>query len=419
MNAERKALEYLREWGTKLWVNIDENIKEITQKFEAELRGSLSAKAMLVEGQIVGSGKLSEEIKKEIKDRGTEVVNRIQMAKLTEIIDMLAEYGFDDPLQRYFLLIDGIDNKWADDTLRYKLIRGLIETLKRFRKIRNLKILIALRTDVLERALMETKDAGFQREKYDDMISEIRWEEKDLRKLVDERIKLLYRRQYTKQNVRFEDIFSNRVGGTEPFRFLIERTLRRPRDMIAYVNQCLQEAAEQPVVTARNILDAELEYSRKRLNAIEEEWNSVYKSLPALIEFLKQQPETFALSDVATKDVMEYTALTIAEGDQNNRGSLFSAAKDVKDISSVGAITFLAKKIIEALYRIGAVAIKMAAAERFRYCYIDEPIIAANAVPLDCKVRIHPMLLRSLNVRHVATDGTPDSRRRSGASSEG
>ncbi len=114
---KRKALEYLREWGTKLWVNIDENIKEITHKFEGELRGSLSAKAMLVEGQVGGATKFTEEIRRELKDRGTEVVNKIQLAKLTEIIDLLAKYGFDDPQQKYFLLIDGIDSKWADDAL--------------------------------------------------------------------------------------------------------------------------------------------------------------------------------------------------------------------------------------------------------------------------------------------------------------
>ncbi|MEA2991459.1 MAG: hypothetical protein QOD40_379 [Alphaproteobacteria bacterium] len=399
---KRKALEYLRDWGTKLWVNIDENIKEITQKFENELRVALGANAMFVEGQVAGGAKFSEEIKKEIKDRGTEVVSKLQMAKLTEIIDLLAAYGFDDPQQKYFLLIDGIDSKWADDSLRYKLIRALIETLKRFRKIRNLKIVVALRTDVLERALMETKDAGYQREKYDDMISEIGWEEKELRALVNERINLLYRRQYTKQNVRFEDLFPYKVGATDPFRFLIERTLRRPRDIIAFINQCLQEGVDQTEITARNIRDAELEYSRKRLNALEEEWGSVYKSFAALIDFIKQQSDTFVLSGVATRDIMEYTALTISEGDQDNRGDLFRTAKEVKESSSIGAITSLARKIIEALYRVGAVAIKMDSSERFRYCYIDQPIIAANSIPMDAKVRVHPMLLRALNVRESA-----------------
>jgi hypothetical protein len=169
--------------------------------------------------------------------------------------------------------------------------------------------------------------------------------------------------------------------------------------MIAYINQCLQEAADQTQVTAKNIRDAELEYWRRRLNALEEEWGSVFKSFPALIEFLKQQSSTFKLSDVATKNVMEYTALAISEGDQQNRGALFAAAKDVKELGTVGAITFLAKRLVEALYRVGAVGIKMEANERFRYCYIDEPIIAATAIPLEARVRLHPMLFRALNVR--------------------
>lgn len=397
---KRKALEYLREWGAKLWVNIDENIKEITHKFERDLRGSLSAKAMLVEGQVGGATKFNEEIRRELKDRGTEVVNKIQLAKLTEIIDLLAQYGFDDPQKKYFLLIDGIDSKWADDALRYRLIRALIETLKRFRKIRNLKIIVALRTDVLERVLIETKDAGHQREKYDDMIAEIRWEERELKSLVNERIKLLYRRQYTKQNIRFEELFPYKIAGVDPFKYLVERTLRRPRDIIAFVNQCLHEAAEQTEIIVKNVRDAELEYSRKRLNALEEEWGAVYQSFPALIEFLKQQPSIFTLSEVATRDAMGYAALAISEGNQENRGALFQAAKLVKESdSSLGATTALGKKIIEALYRVGAVGVKLDGNERYRYCYIDQPIIAASSIPMDSRVRIHPMLLRALNVR--------------------
>jgi hypothetical protein len=47
----------------------------------------------------------------------------------------------------------------------------------------------------------------------------------------------------------------------------------------------------------------------------------------------------------------------------------------------------------------------MEASERFRYCYIDQPIIAATSIPVDAKARIHPMLLRALNIRHSVATG--------------
>src|SRR5260370_35073153 len=55
------------------------------------------------------------------------------------------------------ILIDKLDEHWVDVSIRFKLIRSLIESLKSFRRISNLKILVALRSDVLERGVQETR----------------------------------------------------------------------------------------------------------------------------------------------------------------------------------------------------------------------------------------------------------------------
>ena len=72
-----------------------------------------------------------------------------------------------DQMKEFYILVDRLDERWVDDSIRFRMIKALMETLKSFRKIRNLKILVALRQDVLERVVQETNDISFQREKFE------------------------------------------------------------------------------------------------------------------------------------------------------------------------------------------------------------------------------------------------------------
>ena len=39
----------------------------------------------------------------------------------------------------YFIVIDELDEAWADDSIRYNLIHALIETIRDFQKVRHVK----------------------------------------------------------------------------------------------------------------------------------------------------------------------------------------------------------------------------------------------------------------------------------------
>lgn len=49
---------------------------------------------------------------------------------------------------------------------------------------------------MLERVVQETKSLGFQKEKYDDFICDLRWTKTQLRQFISDRIDLLAKRQY-------------------------------------------------------------------------------------------------------------------------------------------------------------------------------------------------------------------------------
>ncbi|UPK38207.1 hypothetical protein IVB18_13640 [Bradyrhizobium sp. 186] len=72
----------------------------------------------------------------------------------------------------------------------------------------------------------------------------------------------------------------------DPFEYMVERTLMRPRDIIAFVNECLRPAQGKYEVPATIIKQAEIEFSRIRREALEQEWQSAFPSIKKLLDFL-------------------------------------------------------------------------------------------------------------------------------------
>ena len=105
---------------------------------------------------IVGVDKGAEVVK-----RLQEVVDSIQVRELTKVIRMLGAQVFDTTQQRFYVLIDGLDENWVDDHFRFRLIKALIETVNEVNQnMKGVKVVVAIRrmTDVLVRPF-----AGFGR----------------------------------------------------------------------------------------------------------------------------------------------------------------------------------------------------------------------------------------------------------------
>ena len=111
--AKQDAIDYLRQWDSKLWVTMDENIKGVTQKFENDIKADLKAKVPGLEGAIAAGNKLTEEIRTEMQSRGREIVSSTQLAKLNRIIEVLRDFAYADNKTMHYLLIDGLDDKWV------------------------------------------------------------------------------------------------------------------------------------------------------------------------------------------------------------------------------------------------------------------------------------------------------------------
>jgi hypothetical protein len=327
---KQKAIAYLREWEGKFWITMDQNVKELTEKVENAVKAELGGEIEKFKAGGQYDKRLSIDKKSELVARVRKVINAEQLTELANVIEMLATIEHQEQQKIYYILIDRLDESWVDVSVRFKLIRGLVESLKAFRKIRDLKILVAVRSDVLERVVQETKDLTFQREKLDDYFVHIKWTKPLLRQVIDSRIQSLFRKQYTQSPIGFDEIFPNNVGNADPFDYMVDRTLMRPRDMIAFVNECLNEAQGNYEVTATVIKRAEIHFSTKRKDSLEQEWQSAYPSIKRLMNLLASKKKSLlSMTELCSSSEIDDLAMAIYTVDRVGFDPLYEVSKSL------------------------------------------------------------------------------------------
>lgn len=301
---KERALAYLRDWGDKFWCETEYRIKEVTEKLENDVTTQLGSSFDLLKANVSAGAKNTSETKAEIVHKAQQVINSIQVKALSDVLSLLAEDVFDDQQQVYYIVIDKLDENWVDSSLRYRLIRALIETVKRFRSIAAVKIVIGLRYDLIRTVFDKTHDAGFQEEKYEALMLHLKWTQASLESLLDKRISLLLREQYTTHSIGLRSLFPKSVGRTDFVDYFFSRTFFRPRDAIAFVNESLKKSEDKGFITVQAIREAEIEYSRQRVEALCFEWFDHYPSLKSYLPILEQRSAKFKLSTIS-KDVID------------------------------------------------------------------------------------------------------------------
>lgn len=214
---EQSAIQYLKEWSDTYWMETEENLKEIINKFDATVQGEVNASIYDFGAKANTGIGISNEQKTEIVHRATKVVNDVQIAKLSKIVGLLNSHVFVDTKQKYYILIDKLDENWTSSNIKYRLIRSLIEEIKYFQKVKNIKIIISLRVDLFLITLDETRDSGFQEDKIKSFIHKIQWDEASLKELVNSRVQYVFKHKYTNAQVDFNDLLPTPQGkGGDP-----------------------------------------------------------------------------------------------------------------------------------------------------------------------------------------------------------
>jgi hypothetical protein len=228
-------------------------VQELTTKLAGDLSASAGIDINAIKGEIKAGIALSEEKKQQIVQHGQKVVNSVQVRELSDVLRFLQEDLFTDPQRPYYLTIDKLDENWVDDAIRYKLIRALIEAVKSFQKVENVKIIVAIRQDLLQKVFEATADGGFQEEKYQALLLRIKWNRGQIENMLDKRISALVRKQFTSGTVKLRELFPERIGRLPFIDYFIQRTALRPRDAILFVNDCISRSESAGKVKVQTV----------------------------------------------------------------------------------------------------------------------------------------------------------------------
>lgn len=397
---ERVAFDYLKKWSDKYWIETDENIKEIVRTLTTDIKAGFESENPIVNITLEGAKELSEEKKIEVQHRAQKIINSIQISDLSNVIKLMNDYIFNDSKNTYFLLIDKIDENWASIDIKYDLIKALIEEIRHFRNINNVKIIVSLRVDLYQLTLEKTRSNGFQEDKLQSLIYKLRWEEEDLKEIVDKRIQFLYQNKYTRNSVVFEDIFpaTNKKG--DAWSYLIQRTFLRPRDILQLVNYCLSNSVNKVSVDWGAIVNAEKEYSRDRLKALYEEWYDIFPSLEYLVPILLDIPNEQMSADELRERINDEVIIKIYQDlAKNNINDSISSSLQLYWEQDHSDITDFRNEIISCFYRTGLIGLSEDYPDSFDWSFKD----VSYKSNMDCRkakwAKVHKMFHHALHIK--------------------
>ncbi|WP_157965812.1 P-loop ATPase, Sll1717 family [Euzebya rosea] len=312
--AKAAALDYLNDFEGKFWCETDERVREITDNFTKKITvaGSASGKLpglVASDFNAAYAREQSGDVKAQLAERFQRIVNETQLARLNMMIKVLDEDILPSKQDYVYVVIDDLDSQWVDDEIANDLIRCLFRTVLQLKRVSNLKVLVALRTNILEDLDFGQKSG--QEEKIRAQMLEMRWSRAELKDMLAQRVPVAA----TRHELDIESIskllpHTNRTRGSA-LDYIIDRTLLRPRDAIAYLNECLAIAAGKSRLAWKDITNAESAYSKNRLLALRDEWKGNYPGIEDVVMQFRGAPPRMTRDDL--NSVLEKIALLPAD----------------------------------------------------------------------------------------------------------
>jgi hypothetical protein len=238
-----------------------------------------------------------------------------------------------------------------------KLIKALIEAVRTFKRVHSVKIILALRADLLYRLVRESTDPGFQEEKYRSLYLNIRWSRQQLVKVLDSRVSFMFERQYTRADVRLEDIMpQHQMQKKSATDYILDRTFLRPREAIIYLNECIARSEGASRIAAKVIQQAELNYSQQRLTSIADEWRREYPFVTDYCNILERRSTPFKMEDISIEECEKFAYDMIMERPTD---AISPICEEFYTGTDPGSRYPMLEMVMQALYHVGIISVKL------------------------------------------------------------
>ena len=256
-----------------------QDFNELKRQYEAHaadgMEGDFSERLMALVNRLVDSvaGKPDESL---TATSLTAMIYKGDISVLTEIVIKRQAASGD-----LWVLFDNIDKGFPTHGLTKEdvlIVRGLLDASRKLqRELQKNKVdcnsVVFIRRDVYDLLVENTPDRG--KESHVDLD----WSDEELMKEL-----ILRRIQASAPEMKgsFADVwnrlFDPHVGGESSFRYILHRTLLRPRDLLNFVRKAVQVAASRARdrVREEDICIAEGEYSEDMFNELKYELRDIY-----------------------------------------------------------------------------------------------------------------------------------------------
>lgn len=374
--------KYLQEYEGAFF---DEGSTEkITKEIEKNLSGNIG-----INDIANFKGSLTDSEKKEIQTKASQYINKTQIAQLKNIITLFKEYFSSNKQKKIIVGIDNLDENWMEDSSKYQLIDALLNAIRLFVDISNIKILMAMRADLLAKTCKITKR---QNEKDESFTLRLNWSKRMLRDLLDKRIEHLCRYKYQKNiKLSFKDIFNFNIDDVNACDYILDRTMMRPRDAINYVNLCIEDADGQPAIIEENVLSAEKIFRTERLKALQHEWGNIFGDMDAYIEIVYFLGNQFEYNTLKNVSIYQNIEQILYKSPNTISDQFFKTGDDnYKQETNI-------KELLNILFTIGLIGVKQYKSDSVSFATPNRSVLTACDFTDNLIFEIHPLFAKKEN----------------------
>lgn len=215
-------------------------------------------------------------------DLGLEVKDSLERAANIQALEFhvleLAKGGY-----TFVFFADDLDLGWENTEVSNNLLLGLLSATNHIMsRHQNLHTCIFLRDDMYRLLMQCTQHSDKYRE-----ILQVRWEPLGLKKILLERINFFFKdKGINPLLASFNSVFPPTVGVKDTMKWMYERTLGRPRELLQLARQ-YTEALDGDLPDSKVLRAVEENYSNWKLDDLCSEFRNQYPELKKAFDFWK------------------------------------------------------------------------------------------------------------------------------------